>query len=81
MEKCKKERQPSMESRFQIIKSGISQQLPIRSYSNYKLELRGPNQNGKVQKSKTRNIKSGIYQQPLIRLSSNIKHNLRGQFA
>ena len=60
------------------MKSGIFQQPLIESFSNFKLELRGQNQNGKVQESKTtfngkqsQNINSGISQQPPVRSYSN----------
>ena len=57
----------------------------IRSYSNFKLKPRGPNQNRKVLWMKTtsngrwpQSIISEISQLPLIRSSSNFKLKLRG---
>ena len=72
--------------RPQNIKSGISQWLLIRSSSNFKLKLRGPNRNKKIivemkttsNGRRPQNIKSWISQQPLIGSSSNFKLKLRG---
>ena len=70
----------------QIIKSGISQQPSIVSYSNFKLNLIWPTQNCKFLEMKTtyngrrpQKIISGISQQPLSRSSSNFKLKLMGQ--
>ena len=93
VKKCFKWRQTPMEDDFQwktlsigrwpqIIKSGISQQPLIRSSSNFKLKIRGPNQNLILLKKKTtsnerwpQNIKSGISQLLLIWSSSTFKLN------
>ena len=71
--------------RPQNIKSWISQQPLIGSFSNLKLTLRGPNQNKKILEMKTKpkgrrpqNIKSCISQQPLIRSSNFFEISLKG---
>ena len=67
------------------IKSWISQQSLIGSYSKLKLKIRGPNQNWKLLAMKTtsngrlpQNLNIGIYYQPLIGPSSTFKLKLRG---
>ena len=64
----------------QNIKSGISQQPLIGSYSSFKLKLRWPNNILQIPEMKTssngrrpQTIKSGISQQPLIAPYSNLK--------
>ena len=44
---------PHLKTTSKNMKSGISQQPLIESYSTFKPELRGQKQNGKVQESKT----------------------------
>jgi hypothetical protein len=63
---------------------GISQHPLLRFSSNFKLKLRGPNQNKILLEMKTtsderqpQNIKSVLSQQPLPGLSSNFKPKLR----
>ena len=70
--------------RPQNIKSGISQQPLIGSYSNFKLRVRRSQQSVKILQMKTtshkrrpQNIKSGIYQEPLIGSYSNFRLKLR----
>ena len=70
--------------RPQNIKSGISQQPLIGSYSNFKLRVRRSQQSVKILQMKTtshkrrpQNIKSGIYQEPLIGSYSNFKKLLQ----
>ena len=72
--------------RPQNIKSGISQQSLIGSYSNFKLRLRRPKQSVQILQIKTnsygrrpQNIKSGISQQPLIGSYSKGSPALGGQ--
>ena len=64
------------------IKSWISQQPLIGSSSNFKLKLRGPNQNAlnedDLQWKTTSKYEIWISQQPLIGSSSNFKLKLRG---
>jgi hypothetical protein len=69
----------------QNIKSGITQRPLIGYSSNFKLKLRGPNQNKIWLEMKTtfdgrqhQNIKSGISHQPLVGSSSNFTLELRG---
>ena len=76
---------PHLKTTSKNMKSGISQQPLIKSFSIFKPELRGQNQNGKVQERKTtfnggryQIIKSGISQQLPIRSYSNYKLELRG---
>ena len=60
-------------------KSWISQQLLIGSSSNFKLKLRGPNQNQKCLKwRRPQNVKSWISRQLLIGSSSTFELKLMG---
>ena len=66
------------------IKSGISLQPLIGSFSNFKLKLRMPNYIVQILRMKTtsngrqpQNIKSGISQQPLVGSYLNLKLKLR----
>ena len=66
----------------QNIKSGLSQQPLIGSYSNFKLRLRRPKQSVQIfqwRQSPIEHIKSGISQQPLIGLYSNLNLSLDDQ--